>query len=664
VQAKHSVIVQIAAHTAQFVAGINQLNNKVSGFEKSLMGLRNQLIGTFGAYQVIGAIQSSITTLAEYDKVITQVGVITGASSEDFNKLDKSARSLGSTTQYTAKQVAELQLEFGRLGFSTKEILDSTRATVNLATATGEGLARSAEIAGSTLRAFQMDASQMGRVTDIMAASLNSSALTLDSFADAIKYVSPVAKATNVSLEETSAMMSVLADAGIKGTQAGTSLRRIFTMLTDGGKPLQERLEELSKAGITLAGANDEVGLYAQTALLVLANQKERITELTKAYRNSIGATDSMARAMEDNLATSITKVGTAWDALILSFKESKGVLKDVAEAAADALNLMAGGTGADIIKFNSLLKGVQNSISLNQPIRTEQFKNLVRLADKLGKKLGYTWDESGKKILSVFEITRSGQALGPSNTPIIPLQEAMNKIIVANAEKEAQRLDTLKKQNEEYQESIKLALEYYKIRNKWEMEAISVREFNQGASGRSSKLLSDVLSGNSSKEDLKEGIDSLRKNQQEEFNKTIERSIELKRKDIEAIKDRNYAYASMADQVGDVLTRMIAKEFEFADAFRMVTASILDQIQKRVIANIIEGKSKLFAINPMNPFLGIAAITAGFAITKGLLMQIGKNNSSNVRGSSYEGNVEFRLRGKDLVGSLRNTGYANGITG
>lgn len=154
----------------------------------------------------------------------------------------------------------------------------------------------------------------MGRVTDVMAAALNNSALTLDSFADGIKYVSPVAAAVNVSLEETASMMSVLADAGIKGTQAGTSLRRIFTMLTDSGKPLQQRLDELAKSGLTLAGANDEVGLYAQTALLVLTRYKTKIDELNQAYKEAKGETNDMARAMEDNLATAITKyrqVGT-----------------------------------------------------------------------------------------------------------------------------------------------------------------------------------------------------------------------------------------------------------------------------------------------------------------------------------------------------------------
>src|SRR3990172_6716813 len=156
--------------------------------------------------------------MAEFDREMTQVRVITGASGKAFQMLEKYALRIGSSTKFAAKEVAGLQLEFGRLGFSTREILLSTKATVSLATATGEDLRRSAEIAGSTLRGFNLDASEMGRVTDVIAKRLNESALSLDSFADGVKYVAPVAASLGVTIEETTAMLSVLADAGIKGT--------------------------------------------------------------------------------------------------------------------------------------------------------------------------------------------------------------------------------------------------------------------------------------------------------------------------------------------------------------------------------------------------------------------------------------------------------------
>ena len=335
------LVYEASLHSGQFQMGVTKMSKSMDLLTKAAGRFKNTFLGVFSAYAVIGAIKDAVNTIADFDKAMVGVKVITGATASQFDLLQKSARLLGSTTQYTAKEVANLQLEFGRLGFSTREILQATGATVDLATATGEGLARSAEIAGSTLRAFNMDASQMERVTNAIGNALNYSALTLDSFAEGIKYVAPVAAAMNVSIEETSSLLSVLADAGIKGSQAGTSLRRIFTLLTKDGKPLNDKLQELSRSGITLAGANDEVGLYAQTALLVLVKYKSRVDELTKAFNENQTAIKEMARAMENNLGTQLKKVSTSWDAFILSLDEGKGTIGEIAKDFSDTFFLL-----------------------------------------------------------------------------------------------------------------------------------------------------------------------------------------------------------------------------------------------------------------------------------------------------------------------------------
>jgi hypothetical protein len=117
--------VVIGAKVDQLVNGVNQANKSLGTLGLAAKRLQSNLIGMFGAYQFIGAVQNAVTTLAEFDKAMVSVKVITGATGRDFDNLTQSALRLGSTTQYTAKEVAELQLEFGRLGFSTKEILQS-----------------------------------------------------------------------------------------------------------------------------------------------------------------------------------------------------------------------------------------------------------------------------------------------------------------------------------------------------------------------------------------------------------------------------------------------------------------------------------------------------------------------------------------------------------
>ena len=147
----------------------------------------------------------------DFESAMASVKAVSGATADQFKKLEDSAKDLGASTVFTAREVAGLQLEYSRLGFSAEEIVKVQEATLNLAQATGSDLAQAADVAGSTLRAFGLDASETTRITDVMAASFNATPLQIDNFADSMKYVAPIAKAAGISLEETTAMLGVLA---------------------------------------------------------------------------------------------------------------------------------------------------------------------------------------------------------------------------------------------------------------------------------------------------------------------------------------------------------------------------------------------------------------------------------------------------------------------
>jgi hypothetical protein len=117
----------------------------------------------------------------------------------------------------------------------------------------------------------------------------------METFAESMKYVAPVAKSAGMSIEETTAMLSVMANAGIKGSQAGTSLRRIISELGTGSEPVAEKIKQLANAGIGLADAKDEVGRSAQSALLVLAGGVDQIDPTTKSLEGAAGAAKEMA---------------------------------------------------------------------------------------------------------------------------------------------------------------------------------------------------------------------------------------------------------------------------------------------------------------------------------------------------------------------------------
>lgn len=342
--------VLIDAQTKQFGVALNGLNTQlnkfgatvnaqatsISNFEKRIAGIQRTLgsVGlAFGAFQIANVIQDSVRRIAEFEQQVATVGAIAGATGDELNRLREDALRLGSASKFTATEVAQLQTEFARLGFTTDEILAATEATIQLATATGEDLAKSADVAGSTVRAFGLSASETQRVVDVMAESFNRSALGLDNFAESMKFVAPIAASANISIEETTALLGVLADAGIRGSNAGTALRRIITDLAKDGRPLADRLKELSDRGLDFGGAMDEVGRFAQSALLVLTKNVDKVNDATEAYKNAEGAAAATAELMRDTLTGDIEKLTSAWDGFILSLDKGDGSLRETVQA-------------------------------------------------------------------------------------------------------------------------------------------------------------------------------------------------------------------------------------------------------------------------------------------------------------------------------------------
>jgi hypothetical protein len=216
--------------------------------------------------------------------------------------------------------VAGLQLEFAKLGFTAKQITGVTEATLNLAQASGSDLARSAEVAGATLRGFNLDVSETGRVTDVMAKSFSSSALDMEAFAESMKMVAPIASSAGISLEKTSAMLAVLANNGIKGSMAGTMLRRIISEMETSGKSTAEAIQDLAEKGLDLGGAMDEVGQRAQSGLLKLVENTDLLAQLNTEFENASGSAKEMADVMDMTAAGASKALGSAVEGLAIEF--------------------------------------------------------------------------------------------------------------------------------------------------------------------------------------------------------------------------------------------------------------------------------------------------------------------------------------------------------
>ena len=305
------LIVRVGADTTPLNTALGNVTRTMRQSTGNIQKLgRNMSMAITAPLVAIGA--TSFKVAAEFEQSMAKVRAVSGATGEEFKSLQDNAKELGRTTRFTASEVSALQLEFAKLGFSAQEITEVTEATLNLAQATGSDLAQSAEVAGATLRAFGLDASETSRVTDVMAASFSTSALDIDSFQDSMKFVAPVAKAAGVSLEEATAMLGQLANNGIKGSTAGTSLRRILQEIAGTGQPFAEAMKKSADEVINLADAKDEVGRTASSAFLVLKEGIKDVDALTESLFASKGAAAAMAAVMDDTAEGAMKRMQSA----------------------------------------------------------------------------------------------------------------------------------------------------------------------------------------------------------------------------------------------------------------------------------------------------------------------------------------------------------------
>ena len=322
---------------------VKKVNKSSKGFGKVLnkLGISMKTLGigavVGGITAIGGAFVSAIKTGAAFARELSGLKAVLGASDEEMKALSNSAKELGASTQFTAKEVVGLQTELAKLGFTTKEILDATGATLDLAASLGVNLSEAASITGSTLRAFGLETTETQRLVDVMALSTSKSALDYDSLRESLKLVAPTARAMNVDIEETTSLLAVLADNGLKGSIAGTGLSKTFIELNKKGIPLNEALEKVKNSSNQLNTAIDLVGVVGSKSLLTLANNAPKIDKLNVAFDGAAGSARELAETRLDNLAGDTTKLGSAWEGFLLSIEDGSGIFNAIARSIVQA---------------------------------------------------------------------------------------------------------------------------------------------------------------------------------------------------------------------------------------------------------------------------------------------------------------------------------------
>ncbi len=273
---------------------------------------------------------ASVKTAADFESSMSKVAAVSGATGSDLEALSKKAREMGSKTKFSASEAAEAMNYMAMAGWKTEDMLSGIEGVMNLAAASGEDLATTSDIVTDALTAFGLSAQDSGHFADVLAAASSNANTNVSMMGETFKYAAPVAGALGFSVEDTAEAIGLMANAGIKGSQAGTSLRTIMTNLSGDVKICGQNIGEVTIATTNADGSMRDlsdiladcrvafselseseqaaaaealVGKNAMSGFLALMNASEGdIDKLSGAIDNCNGAAQNMADIMNDNL--------------------------------------------------------------------------------------------------------------------------------------------------------------------------------------------------------------------------------------------------------------------------------------------------------------------------------------------------------------------------
>ncbi len=337
-----------------------QLPKKMGGLRSMAGSLTKSLGGMAAGLVSVGALvkglSSAVNTMKDFEKANSELASVLGKSVGEIDSLTESAMELGKRTSFTAAEVTSLQTSLARLGFSEGQITAMQESVLKFAAAVGTDLASAADFSGAALRSFGLKASDSRELLDLMAASTSKSALSFSKLQTSISVVGPVAASFGLNARDTVALLGVLSNAGFDASSAATALRNILLNLADSnGKLVQglghtattmpeiiDALQELSDRGVDLNTQLEMTDKRSVAAFSALVKGAGDVRELYDALGDANGALDQMYNTMTDNLEGAIKRVGSAWEDLVLQFRNSTGVLKNVFDRFARGLNVFS----------------------------------------------------------------------------------------------------------------------------------------------------------------------------------------------------------------------------------------------------------------------------------------------------------------------------------
>lgn len=380
---------QEAATTNTALSKIDVAGQKMEAVGNSIAGAGKKMMGVTTVIGGVGV--AAVKTAADFDSAMSQVAAVSGATGKDFDNLRNKAREMGSKTKFSATEAAEAMNYMAMAGWKTEDMLDGIEGVMNLAAASGEDLATTSDIVTDALTAFGLSAKDSGHFADILAAASSNANTNVSMMGETFKYCAPIAGALGFSAEDTAEAIGLMANAGIKSSQAGTALRTIMNNLAGDVKISGKAIGDVTIATTNADGsmrdlsdiladcrsafgnltesekaqaAESLVGKNAMSGFLALMNAGEGdIEKLSSAIDNCDGSAEKMAMTMQDNLAGQLTILKSQLQELAISFGDIlmpaiRSIVSKL-QGFVDKLNGMDEGTKRTIVTIALLVASI-----------------------------------------------------------------------------------------------------------------------------------------------------------------------------------------------------------------------------------------------------------------------------------------------------------------
>lgn len=440
----------------------NKAVNAVSG---AMFGATAQMAGMAG----IGfGIFDAVKGYADFEEEMSAVKAISGATGDEFNRLQDKAIQMGADTKYSALESAQAFRYMGMAGWKTGEMIDGIAGIMNLAAASGEDLAMTADIVTDSLSAFGLQAKDSAMFADVLAAAATNSNTNVALMGQTFKYAAPVAGALGFTVQDTATAIGLMANQGIKGSEAGTALRSTMTRMV---KPTSDSAEAMQILGLNILDANGKMkpfrdiikdvrsgmskltpeskasvaamlaGQEAMSGLLALVNSSDAdFDKLASAIDNSNGAAQNMANIRMDNLKGDLEQLSGDWDSFTTKIMGGGiGGFRDIVQGIDNWFAGFAENVETNGITIKSVLDGITSAIKelVGQTLKMDGLPSILSSvvlamggigAFKLGKGLSKLFkkgkgksddDTVGEMTVNALQVTLNAVKLLPGQGPM-----------------------------------------------------------------------------------------------------------------------------------------------------------------------------------------------------------------------------------------------------